>query len=108
MDFPAPIRRQIVRDPELGPGGFHVLKTQDVESILKTVKRLPDSMSAHKFAKSEFRFKGTVPIIIAVQWAEESGTRIYSKEWREVVSRKLDDPEWKGLRLDMKGAIALR
>ena len=78
---------------------FHLVKTQDCEAILNTMKELPDHMRYTGNSQHTHRYVGTVPIIIAVQWAREWGVKLYSREWQEKTSSRLKtDPNWKGLR----------
>lgn len=78
---------------------FHILKTQDVEPILKSIQRLPE-MQTFKRHLNPLRLKAVIPNVIAVQWARESGTKLYSKDWLAFVGKKLKDPDFQKLRLD--------
>lgn len=71
---------------------LRVVKEQDVEEIMRATKAIekPKSKNMH--------YLGSVPNVIALQWALESGTRIYSKEWLEYAKKKLLSPEFKYLR----------
>lgn len=80
-------------------GGLKIVKTQDVEPILKTVHFLPDAMSKRKYLKSNNRYMGSIPSVIGLQWAEEAGVRYLSREWKEVAVRKLKTPEFSKLKL---------
>ena len=81
-------------------GKLHVLKKQNVDNILQAAKELPDHVSAAKLRASNMRLFATVPNVIALAWANESGTRIYSREWLDYVNRKLQSDEWKALRIN--------
>ena len=62
---------------------------QDVESIFKA-----NAEKAKDFdRKKDIWFIGTIPNQICLQWAQESGTRLYSKEWVEFVKKKVQLPE---------------
>jgi len=80
-------------------GGLTILRQQDCEEILKVVHFLPDAMSMKKVAKSPRKLVATVPNIFIVQWAKEAGVRPYSREFHEVLQKKLKDPEFSRLRL---------
>jgi hypothetical protein len=75
---------------------------QDVEDILernKTLRSMPQ--------KSDWgRHIASIPNVILVMWLNEAYAlgntelRMYTKEFDELVARKLKDPEWKYLRTD--------
>jgi hypothetical protein len=44
------------------------------------------------------RHVASVPAVILVQWANESGLRPFTAEFNELVQRKLQDPDWAYLR----------
>jgi hypothetical protein len=78
-----------------------VYSTDDVEPILehnKTLRGLDQ--------KSDWgRHVASIPNIIMVQWLNQewqrgSDVRYLSKEWDELVAKKLRDPEWAYLRTD--------
>ena len=51
------------------------------------------------------RHVARVPNIITVKWLNEewnrgNDIRLFSKEWNELVERKLQDPDWAYLRVD--------
>lgn len=81
-------------------GKLVVIKTQDVEPIINAIHHMPDVMDRRKIAKAARRYLATVPNIIALQWAKESGTRLYSKEWQEVVMKKLKTDEFRKLKIE--------
>ena len=58
---------------------------QDVEDIFEANKRKAELLDR----KKDWWFIGTIPNQIALQWAQESGTKLYSKEWTEFAKRKL-------------------
>jgi hypothetical protein len=75
---------------------------QDVEPILeqnKVLRSMPQ--------KSDWgRHVASIPNVIMVKWANEeyaagnTSLRMFTKEFDELVERKLKDPEWKFLRTD--------
>lgn len=70
--------------------GTAVLESiQDVEDIFEFNKRRADLLDK----KKEMWFIGTIPNSVCLQWAQESGTKIYSKEWMQVAKRNVQLPE---------------
>lgn len=78
--------------------GFALLKQQDVEPIMKAIAEMPDHMMKRRIDAST-KFIGTVPNVMAVAWAKEWGVKLYSREWTERARKRLDDPDYSGLRL---------
>jgi hypothetical protein len=75
---------------------------QDVEPILERNKQLRSTPQ-----KSDWgRHVASIPNVILVKWANEeyargnTGLRMFTKEFDEIVEKKLQDPEWKYLRTD--------
>jgi hypothetical protein len=63
------------------------------------MKELPDHMRYTTNSQRSQRLVGTVPNVVALQWAKEWGVKLYSKEWLEKTRQRLKhDPNWKGLR----------
>lgn len=78
-----------------------VYSVDDVEPVLehnKLLRTMPQ--------KSDWgRHVASIPNIISVKWLNEEWARgnpirFLSKEWDELVARKLNDPDWKYLRTD--------
>lgn len=78
-----------------------VYAEDDVESVLehnKTLRTMPQ--------KSDWgRHVASIPPIICVKWLDEEARRghvirFLSKEWDELVAKKLSDPDWSYLRVD--------
>lgn len=95
----SPVLERFGPDSASDPGRVTIIKTQNVDAILRTIHELPEHMSRRKVAKSGQRLIGTVPNVIALKWAQESGLRLYSKEWMAYARKKLDDPEWAKLKV---------
>lgn len=80
-----------------------VVSQDDVEDILEHNKTLRGMEQ-----KSDWgRHIASIPNVICVRWLNEEYTRghevrFLSKEWDELVARKLKDPEWAYLRTDTK------
>ena len=83
--------------------GLIVAETvQDVEPILERNKVLRSIEQ-----KSDWgRHIASIPNVILVKWLNEEyargnvGLRIFSKEFDALVANKLNDPDWKFLRVD--------
>lgn len=80
---------------------------QDVEPILEQNKVLRSQEQ-----KSDWgRHIAEIPNVIYIKWFEEeqqkgnTSLRIYSKEFDEIVHKKLKDPEYAYLRVDKPGLI---
>lgn len=86
----------------LGKHHIGVYSEDDVEDTLErnhVLRGIPQ--------KSDWgRHIGTIPAIILVKWLNEEWNRgntklkCFSKEFDKLVARKLEDPEWKYLRVD--------
>lgn len=79
-----------------------VESAQDVEPILERNKLLRSMPQ-----KSDWgRHVATIPNVIMVRWLNEAyaagniGLRMYSREFDDLVAKKLRDPDWKYLRTD--------
>jgi hypothetical protein len=80
--------------------GLTVYSTADVEPILEHNKALRSIEQ-----RGDFRHLGCVPNIICVKWINEewqrgNPIRYLSREWDELLAKKLKDPEWAYLRTD--------
>lgn len=73
-------------------GKLHIVKTQDVEEAIRAIRAVerPKGKNMH--------YLGSIPNVIALEWAKESGTRLYTKEWLEYAKKKLMSPNYKYLR----------
>src|SRR3954452_25402367 len=75
---------------------------QDVEPILEHNKLLRSQQQRSDWG----RHIATIPNVILVRWLNEEHARgrtdltLFSKEFDEVVKRKLNDPDWAYLRTD--------
>jgi hypothetical protein len=74
--------------------------TQDVEPILERNKRLRAEPQRSDWG----RHVGSIPNVILVKWLDEEHARgntqlrLFTREFDELVARKLRDPEWAYLR----------
>ena len=86
---------------DAGERSFTFVGVQDVEPYLEQNKQLR-SMEQ----KGEWRHTSTIPNIVLTQWLHEEldrghvGLRLGSKEFSEIIQRKLNDPDWAYLRTD--------
>ena len=75
---------------------------QDVEPILERNKMLRSIEQRSDWG----RHIASIPNVILVRWLNEEyargnmGLRIFSKEFDALVAKKLNDPNWKFLRVD--------
>ena len=80
---------------------------QDIEDIMENNKVLRTMDQ-----KSDWgRHIASIPNVIYLQWLNEehdkgnTSLRMYSKEFDEIVHKKLNDPEWAYLRVDKPALI---
>lgn len=75
---------------------------QDVEPILEKNKLLRTIQQKSDCAREV----ADIPYVILVRWLDEeyargnTGLRLFSQEFNQIVRRKLQDPDWKFLRTD--------
>lgn len=72
-------------------GLLHVKKTQDCEEIIRAIRSVERK---HK----NLRYEGSIPNVIALEWAKECGAPLFSKEWKEYAMRQMKSPNYKFLR----------
>ncbi len=81
-----------------------VERIQDVEPILEHNKLLRNHLPQTN--TDGLKHIGTIPNVIIERWLNEEyargnvGLQPYSKEFDELIARKLNDPDWKFLRTD--------
>ena len=79
---------------------------QDVEPILDRNAELRGEPQPPRRRGDWGRHVASVPNVILLKWMQEewargnAGLRLNSPEFREMVARKLRDPDWKHLRTD--------
>ena len=79
-----------------------VASQDDVEGVLEHNKKLRSITQRSDWG----RHVASIPPVICVKWLNEeyergnNQIRFLSKEWDELVLKKLNDPEWKYLRTD--------
>ena len=95
----SPIREREVDD--FSEGVTHLIKTQNIEPIMDTIRVIPDISYRKRGTQVASRLLGSIPTVIALNWAKESGTTIYSREFFAYARKKLlTDPDFKYLRVD--------
>ena len=78
------------------------LTSQDVEPILERNEALRGEAQRSDWG----RHVATIPNVILVGWLNEqyaagnTRLRLYTPEFNELIARKLQDPDWKYLRVD--------
>ena len=92
------IHERIV-DGDASKGEFHILKTQDCEPMFEAIKALGDNAIRKINTQHGRKYLGSVPNLLAINWAKEWGVRPFSKEWTEKAKHRLKhDPDWNLLR----------
>ena len=80
---------------------FTFVRVQDIEPYLENNKQLRTQEQ-----KGDWRQTASIPNIILMKWLNEEidrghkGLRLYTKEFDEVIRRKLQDPDYAYLRTD--------
>lgn len=93
---PAPYKERLLFDKS--GGSFSFKKTQDVQGILDAAQDARTSLKKDT-GPAGGRFLGTVPVVIAQQWAKECGYSVGTKGWAAYAKTKLADREWSKLRI---------
>ena len=86
------IREQMVTED----GVVRFVKKQDVEPMFSAIRAVKEAPNADKGR----RYVGSVPMLVAQQWAKECGAAIGTKEWGAYARKKLKDGEFAKLRGD--------
>lgn len=81
-------------------GRLHIVKTQNCDGVIAAMKEVFDVHTYKKYnTQTATKLVGSVPNIVALNWAQEWGVRLYSKEWLEKARHRLKhDPDWRSLR----------
>lgn len=79
---------------------LHFLYTQDCEPIIDGVKAAGEIYSRNQSGSG--RYAGSIPLTVAQVWAQEWGVRLYSPEWTRLARKRLDDPDYRYLRVDYR------
>jgi hypothetical protein len=87
---------------DAGERKFTFVRVQDVEPYLEHNKKL----RAMEQKNDTWRHTSTIPNIILEKWLHEEldrghvGLRLGSREFDQIIHRKLQDPDWAYLRTD--------
>jgi hypothetical protein len=84
---------------DAGGDALTIEHTQDVAPILAHNKALRGETQASDWG----RHIATIPNIVIVKWMNEEGAdvlRMSGEEFGAFIRRKLDDPDWRHLRVD--------
>ena len=93
---PAPYSERLLFDKSGGQFAFK--KTQDVTAILDAAKDARSELKKDT-GPAGGRYLGTVPVLIAQQWAKECGYPVGTRGWANYAKTKLADGEWSKLRI---------
>lgn len=80
---------------------FHFVKRQNVQAILDAAKDAAETLRPNTGPVGG-KYLGTVPVLIAQQWAKECGAPVGSREWAKYAKGKLKDGTWARLRVHQK------
>lgn len=80
---------------------FHFVKRQNVQDILAAAKDAAETLRPNT-GPAGGKYLGTVPVLIAQQWAKECGAAVGSREWAQYAKTKLKDGTWARLRVHQK------
>ena len=80
-------------------GNIHVRKFMETKTVVDGNKRSQNSFSDWKSNRfGAVQTVGRVPTLLAENWAKEAGVRMFSKEFNELVKRKLNNPDFRYLK----------
>jgi len=78
----------------------HEVRVQDeLDRILAYNRHLADNLTKPYYGHEAVRRVGTIPMVVAEQWAKEAGVRPFSREFQEVVKKKLMSSDFQSLRV---------
>ncbi len=76
---------------------------KDGRQIIETIQDCTDvveynrSLEGNLDKKKDWWHIGSIPLATCQKWAQESGTRVFSKEWQEIAKRNMNLPEYRKL-----------
>lgn len=83
---------------------FRIQNVQDVTDIVEQNK-VAQTNGTNGWTKSrDMKHVGTIPMCVLHQWALEAGVPMASKEFGEIIKKKLNDPDYRAFRTGL-GAI---
>lgn len=78
---------------------FHLVKSQDCEPIMDAIAAIPPEQRLRMNTQRGHKYLGSVPNVVALQWAKDWGVKLYSRAWQERAAKTLKhDPNWNRLR----------
>ncbi len=89
---------QVAARVHLDTGGdrLTIEHVQDVEPVLERNAAMRGEAQRSDWG----RHIASIPNIVIVQWMNETGVLPFTREFDEIVARKLKDPDWAHLRTD--------
>lgn len=79
---------------------FQIVRVQDCEAMLTAIRETSDHMVKAVNTQNSHNYIGSVPNIVALNWAQEWGVKLYSREWLAKTRHRLKhDPDWRSLRV---------
>jgi len=82
--------------------GLTVEHWQDCEPVMELNKTLRDQPQRADWGRQVYN----IPLTVELKWLHEEWNRgnrslkLHSKEWSELVEKKMRDPEWRAFRVD--------
>ena len=90
-------------DNDLETGKTDHLLERDGQYVIETIQDAQDvvdynaRMAAHLDKKQDWWFIGSIPLNICQQWAQESGTKVFTKAWQAYAKKQIQMPEYRKL-----------
>ena len=72
-------------------GNWVIKSVQDAEPWIKRSAELSKNLNKSE----EWWYIGSTPPVVDLQWANESNTKVYSKEWVKYAHKKLNSAEFR-------------
>lgn len=73
-----------------GPEEMVIESIQDADDIIDF-----NAKAAEKFDKrKDWWLIGSIPLTLCQQWARESATKVFTKEWQEYAKKQMNDPDY--------------
>jgi len=82
---------------DFGEKTFRIVTAQDCSAIVERNKRLQAAGNGYTPSR-DLRWAASVPNIFIEQWMKETGVNCYSKEFGDILRRKLNDPDFRHFR----------
>jgi hypothetical protein len=92
-------RDGIARALLIEDGVLYDVEQQEVQALLDENRALAALGAGRTFGDARWRKLGSIPLVVAQQWAAECGARIGTPEFSVYVRRKLLDPDFAGFRV---------